>query len=183
MKKSVVNLVCILFCLCLFTSCGDDNDNIIWDINPNSIFVKIEDQDGNDLINPESPDRIAEEDIYLEYNDKTYTGFWFNDRENWDFMGSRYYLAIFSGFIQREEYSWNKEDKINVATGRWVLYIGEFFGDEDYDESMTLYIKGHPYEFRVTNRFWWKNNEPNKDTHYYLNGTECTRNVTIVVER
>ena len=56
-----------------FTACSDDEDEyLIWDFYPIILQIAVQDAQGNDLLNPETPGSIANSGIKAIYKGVTY---------------------------------------------------------------------------------------------------------------
>ena len=62
-----------LLCVAGFTACDDSgSDDMIWDFAPIELHIAVQDAQGNDLLNPETPGNIAKQGIKAIYNGKIY---------------------------------------------------------------------------------------------------------------
>ena len=53
-----------LLCVAGFTACDDSgSDDMIWDFAPIELHIAVQDAQGNDLLNPETPGNIAKQGI------------------------------------------------------------------------------------------------------------------------
>ena len=58
-----------LLCVAGFTACDDSgSDDMIWDFAPIELHIAVQDAQGNDLLNPETPGNIAKQGIKAIYN-------------------------------------------------------------------------------------------------------------------
>jgi hypothetical protein len=163
----------MLLSLCCFTSCNDDENldgpapDVIWDIAPLGISIEVTDAEGNDLLNPDAENSIANQGIKMIYRDKTYE----KDSLVCEVL-SRAYLARFYGL-----------QTYQTKDGRYLLTIGEFFGDRDYDnENIILdWNNGTPTDtITFSHKFWWENQEPESETTVRLNGVETDNPIHII---
>lgn len=64
-----------LLCVAGFTACDDSgSDDMIWDFAPIELHIAVQDAQGNDLLNPETPGNIAKQGIKAIYNGKYMKG-------------------------------------------------------------------------------------------------------------
>lgn len=173
MKTRCLLVGAMLLSLCCFTSCNDDENldgpapGVIWDIAPFGISIEVTDAEGNDLLNPDAENSIANQGIKMIYRDKTYE----KDSLVCEVL-SRAYLARFYGL-----------QTYQTKDGRYLLTIGEFFGDRDYDnENIILdWNNGTPTDtITFSHKFWWENQEPESETTVRLNGVETDNPIHII---
>ena len=173
MKTRFLLLGAMLLSLCCFTSCNDDENldgpapDVIWDIYPFGISIEVTDAEGNDLLNPETENSIANQGIKMIFRDKTYE----KDSLVCEVL-SRDYLPRFYGL-----------QTFQTKDGRYLLGIGEFFGDRDYDnENIILdWNNGTPTDpITFSHKFWWENQEPESETTVRLNGVETDNPIHII---
>lgn len=173
MKTRCLLVGAMLLSLCCFTSCNDDENldgpapGVIWDIAPFGISIEVTDAEGNDLLNPDAENSIANQGIKMIYRDKTYE----KDSLVCEVL-SRAYLARFYGL-----------QTYRTKDGRYLLTIGEFFGDRDYDnENIILdWNNGTPTDtITFSHKFWWENQEPESETTVRLNGVETDNPIHII---
>ena len=156
-----------------FTACsGEESDgpepDVIWDIAPFVIHITVSDKDGNDLLNPETSQSIADNGIKAIWTGRTFEkdSIFVPDGQ------SRAVLVVFRGLYANQ---W--------PDGRYRLSFGEFAGDRNYEpqELVIDWNDGTPNDTIVfSHSFWWKNHEPNQKTIVYLNGKETDSPVHIV---
>lgn len=156
-----------------FTGCsGEESDgpepDVIWDIAPFVIHITVSDKDGNDLLDPETSQSIADNGIKAIWTGRTFEkdSIFVPDGQ------SRAVLAVFRGLYANQ---W--------PDGRYRLSFGEFAGDRNYEpqELVIDWNDGTPNDTIVfSHSFWWENHEPNQKTIVYLNGKETDSPVHIV---
>ena len=84
-------------------SCKDDD--IIWDYAGISIYIKVKNTEGKDLLNPNTPNNLVNSDIISFQNDNiTIPVIW--DINEYERPESQYYLAYLHSAIYREETLW-----------------------------------------------------------------------------
>ncbi len=148
-----------LFCLILFTACSSDNEdnNMIWDFAPIELHISVQDAQGHDLVNPETPGNIAKQGIKAIYKDKIY------DKDA-PVNQTKAYMAQFNG-LQTEK----------TKEGNYFLTFGEFNGDKTFtDEKITIdWNDGTQDVITFSSKLTWKSqNEPVFDRKFYLNGKD-----------
>lgn len=80
-----------LLCVAGFTACDDSgSDDMIWDFAPIKLHIAVQDAQGNDLLNPETPGNIAKQGIKAIYNGKIY-------EKDVPISQTKAYLAHFNG--------------------------------------------------------------------------------------
>lgn len=173
MKTRCLFIGAMLLSLCCFTSCNDDENldgpapDVIWDIYPFGISIEVTDAEGNDLLNPETENSIANQGIKMIYWGMTYE----KDSLAIDEQ-TRAVLVRFYGLR-----TYQRKD------GRYLLGIGEFFGDRDYEnENIILdWNDGTPKDtITFSHKFWWENQEPESETTVRLNGVETDNPIHII---
>ena len=149
----------IAFVITMFSisSCSkeDNDDLIIWDINPLTIDIILRNADGENLFCPSTDGNYIGKNISVEYNNKTYDA-------QWD-LCSRALPGFFIGLFL-------KPGKGEFVPGvgrdddptRNSLAFGEFDGGDNQDISFVLKIEDHPqvYRFDITHRIKWENRSP-----------------------
>ncbi len=165
MKVGNLFMLAALLPMLMLTGCkSDDDDVLIWDIYPITMYVYIADADGNNLLDPEVEGNIVDQPMTVEYKGMSYDVQW---KTLWpDHSDTRAYLARFHGALHHPADVYNPAS----ADNPWVLEIGELPGDEDYDETILLKYKNKVFNIRVVNKFTWTKGKPNVDAVVYLNG-------------
>lgn len=149
-----------------FSSCSNDDDELIWDIMPEEIQIEVTDANGVDLINPNSPNSIADNGIKIEVDGKVY------EKDSLPKYYSRAILAEFYGLKSAVR-----------SDGRYVLSIGEFDRAVNCDgkEILVDWNDGSKKDTLLfVNHIKWKHNEPRITTLVYLNGKETGSSMKIV---
>ena len=70
-----ISLMLKLMVLCFLCSCSDDKEpyRMPYDeFTPINIYLAISDEAGNDLLNPENPDNILEDEVYVAFKGQEY---------------------------------------------------------------------------------------------------------------
>lgn len=151
-----------LACLVGFTACNNSNDEgdddmILWDFAPIVLYIEVQDAQGNDLLNPETPGCIAQQGIKAIYNGKTY-------EKDIPVVQTRDYLARLYGL-----------QTIKSKAGKYVLTFGEFNGDDTFDnEQVTIdWNDGTQDVITFSSKLTWKSEkEPAINRKFYLNGKD-----------
>lgn len=173
MKTRCLFIGAMLLSLCCFTSCNDDENldgpapDVIWDIYPFGISIEVTDAEGNDLLNPETENSIANQGIKMIYRGMTY--------EKDSLAIDEQTRAVLVRFYGLRTYQRND--------GRYLLIIGEFYGNRDYNnESIILdWNDGTPKDtITFSHKFWWENQEPESETIVRLNGVETDNPIHII---
>lgn len=162
----------ITFALFVFSGCGNDDD-IIWDISPAQIVVRLVDRDGNNLLDPNVRGNWVNSSLSMAYDDVVYPAIWnINDLTGF----SRAYLANFYGLVWPGMWGTN-------ASSSYVLKFGEFQGEDNKIIDATFMVEplNCVYEIRYVHKFVWKNKTPHFDDHIYLNGKEYEGNTVEII--
>ena len=173
MKTRYLLLGAILLSLCCFTSCNENENldepdpDVIWDIYPFNINIEVTDAEGNDLLNPETENSIANQGIKMIYRNKTYKkDSLVTDEQTRDILVRFYGLQTY----QRKD-------------GSYLLAIGEFYGNRDYDNEYIIldWNDATPKDtITFSHKFWWENQEPESETTVRLNGVETDNPIHII---
>ena len=163
MKTNVLFSLLIGFVLCqaLFSSCSENEENpddIIWDFAPINFTLSVQDEQGNDLLNPQTEGNILNQDIKAIYQEKTYR------MDELAMPVTKAYMAILYGLRH-----------VEAEDGRWLLRFGELQGERTYDnETITLdWGDGTSDVITFSSRLTWNSPEdPEFDRHFYLNGVK-----------
>ena len=150
-------------------SCSDD-DLVLWDFRPDEIQLEISDADGNNLLDPAVENNIIGENITADYEGKTYDILWNTPYPNFK-PESRMLLAVFYGLAHHTE----SVELAPSENNKWVITLGEFQHEDDYDVTVPVKIRDKVYNVRCVHKFWWKKKykEPASSTTIYLDGKEC----------
>ena len=98
-----------LLCVAGFTACDDSgSDDMIWDFAPIELHIAVQDAQGNDLLNPETPGNIAKQGIKAIYNGKIY-------EKDVPISQTKAYLAHFNG-LQTMKFETGKYFLLKSAT-------------------------------------------------------------------
>lgn len=121
---TLYSLFISLLCVAGLTACDDsDNgggDDMIWDFAPIELHIAVQDAQGNDLLNPETPGNISKQGIKAIYNGKTY-------EKDAPVIQTKDYLAHFNGL-----------QTMKFETGKYFLTFGEFNGDDTFDNEKVI---------------------------------------------
>lgn len=168
MKFKKVFMLSLLCAAMGFTGCddGDGPDpDTIWDIYPFAINIYVTDKQGNDLLNPETENSIADNGIKAIFRGNTY------EKDSTVAGNSRAILAFFYGLASFE---------YNDTYG---LSFGDFNGETNFERE-TLVLDWNDGSKRDTitfsRRFWWKNHKPQSENTFWLNGVETEAPIRIV---
>jgi hypothetical protein len=134
MKKLLFALIATVM-IPLFISCDkeeNDDDFVVVDFVPIEFLIHIVNEQGEDLLNPDTEGSIVDEDIRMIYNGKEYSL-----QEDSQEAATRYYLPRFYGLrVSKIEY----ED--SPYYNKYFLYIGEFDGAKDCENCTVKVICG-----------------------------------------
>ncbi|MGL4333105.1 MAG: hypothetical protein ACRCZQ_11060 [Bacteroidales bacterium] len=147
----------------LFSGCKEDEGDVVWDVYPVVYCMSVTDADGNDLLNPATPDALDYTKIKAVYKNKDYSC-----QIPEGMASTKAYLPQFYGLQLRQE------------KGKFILYFGELEGAESYrNETIILdYGDGSSDEISFNRDFKWnKGKEPLISQKWFLNGKEVSDNV------
>lgn len=157
-------LLISLLCVTGFTACdksdnGFDNgdDYVIWDFYPIELSIAVQDAQGNDLLNPETPGNIAKQGIKAIYNGKTY-------EKDAPISQTKMYLARFYGL-----------QTMKSETGKHFLTFGEFNGAGTFNnEKVTIdWNDGTQDVITFSSKLTWESkNDPVINRKFCLNGED-----------
>lgn len=157
MKTGILlGTVLLFFFTAGFTAC-DNGDMRIWDIYPIVLSISVQDAQGNDLLNPETPGSIAHRDIKALYQGKTY-------EKDSVVYPTRAYLAQLKGLC-----IWKGEN------GLYYLTFGEFDGARTFDNEQVVidWNDGTEDVLAFSSKLYWNwKKEPVIDRVFFLNGVE-----------
>lgn len=153
LKKYFLFLILSLPLLSI-VSCSKNEDplNIIWDIYPAEVRIFIQDENGNNLLDPTVEGNLVGTDIRISTEDDSYPAIW----NQQDIMpASKLYLANFYGFVW--SYALYQYPEMN-----YYLQLGEYQGEDNYDMHLRLEIPRMNFsrEFDYKHTYKWKNNKP-----------------------
>lgn len=148
-----------LFCLIVSTACASDNgdNSMIWDFAPIELHISVQDAQGHDLLNPETPGNIAKQGIKAIYKDKIY-------KKDVPVNQTKAYKSRFNG-LQTQK----------TEEGKYFLTFGEFEGNETFkDEKIIIdWNDGTQDVITFSSKLTWKSqNEPVFSRKFYLNGED-----------
>ncbi len=140
--------------------------DLIWDISPVNIYIRVYNQTGENLLDEEVEGNIIENDIKITYKDAEY-------RLGEDIEETRAYLPYFSGL---QYYTANVLGEKDCR-----MIFGEFEGAGNYTLTATLDLgDGVEREIGFIREYKMKNNEPDCNTTYLLDGEEVSGiNITL----
>lgn len=153
-----------------FTACDETDTegyDMIWDFAPIVLYISVQDADGNDLLNPETPGNIANQGIKAIYKDNIY-------EKDAPINPTRAYLARFMGL-----------QTIKSEEGVYFLTFGEFQGEKTFEnEQVTIdWNDGTKDILTFSSKLSWKSKkEPVFDRKFYLNGKETEKPFIITKE-
>lgn len=164
-KNASVFFLGLFLCVIGLTSCNNSNENDkIWDFTPIVLYISVQDAEGNDLLNPDTPGNIADEKIVAQYGGKTY-------EKDIPVNQTRAYLAHFNGL---QTYK-NKN-------GKYFLTFGEFQGEKTYNNEQVI-IKWNDntesiiaFSSKLT---WDSEDEPVFNRKFSLNGEQINEDSPI----
>lgn len=168
---NLVKTILLIVSAFLLISCNDDNfdDDVIYDYAGISIYLKIRDTDGNDLLNPKHPNNLVESDIKFLHNQDTISVIWDADKP---ITKSRMYLAFFRCAIYKEIVTRDNIESYFHKTGEWVISLEDFPSIEDYEDEVIININDKRYTLKITNKSYFEKHTLYTDTHFYLDGVE-----------
>lgn len=176
-KLTFLRALTLLFPIFLLSSCGDDDDDIIWDMAPVNVMVYIQDANGNNLLSPSVPGNLQGKKIVAIYEGQEY-------ELNWEATNqTRYYMPHFSGLTLRSGYT-QSGDYFVPDQNKNHLSFGEFDGADNQDISISLHIEGYSntWNISVSHRIKWKGNTPHVTDTATLNGNNVPYdNITIIL--
>lgn len=168
MKKKIGNyvmaLLAVVLCVNLSSCNKDDEGGYVWDVAPLGITIVVEDENGNNLLDPSVPGNIVSEDIRAIYKGEVYEKDALAQNPQ-----SKAIPAIFRGLYTVEP----------IQNSYYCLRFGDFKGSGKYDnEEVTIeWYDGTKDTFRFSA---WTNAVDQKDPifyrNYWLNGKDCGNN-------
>ena len=168
-KKIFCLLACSIASFC-FSSCGEDDDpdpgiTEERDFYPIEIYITLTGENGEDLLNPETPGSYAALATTATFRDKTYAKDEFKED---DMQKTRFYMPTMYGirtFLRRD--------------GRYALVFGELDQTMIYkDEKLTIdWGNGTQDVITFSSRIKWKGGKPDNISSYKLNGKEAAKNI------
>jgi hypothetical protein len=173
--KTLLLLVAVGF----MTGCSSDEEgkngpnDVIWDISPVNFKIAITDSEGNDLLDPSSPNNLIN-DIIVQYKEDTYSVILPGQKDNERISGNgvtRAYAAMFNGLFLRQKLEYEK----NYGTSNYLLVFGEFDGTENVDKRMiTLTIQdNYQVNLSYSNEFHWNaDGSPSNKRKFFLDNQE-----------
>ncbi|MDE6643569.1 MAG: hypothetical protein K2K27_05670 [Muribaculaceae bacterium] len=141
---------------------------IIYDYPGIDVILKIKDEDGNDLLNPEHPNTLVNSNITFYHGEDIKSVYW----QPKPTPESRLYLAYFRGAIHKEQEYWDPEKKEICKTGDWILVLSDFPSIEDYEDEVIIKIKDKSFTLKITNKHTFNDRHLICDTHFYIDGKE-----------
>ncbi len=177
MKKYsyILAVSALLFGLFALMSCsGSDNEpegpeeGVIWDISPSCVRIELVDEEGNNLLDPETEGNWVGEELYIVYKDETYYTDWeYQATES----GSRALPVHFRGLIWTGGLS-------GADMKKSCLKFGEFSAYGQYEMSLVFAATSinTVFEFKFTHSLVWKNHKPYFDEHIIYNGKDYEGN-------
>ena len=154
----------------------DSTGFIIYDYPGIDVILKIKDEDGNDLLNPEHPNTLVNSNITFYHGGDIKTVYW----QPKPTPESRLYMAYFRGAIHKEQEYWDPEKKEICKTGDWILVLSDFPSIEDYEDVVIIKIKDKQYTLKITNKHTFNDRYLICDTHFILDGKDFGDNQVII---
>lgn len=160
----------------------DDDDDIIWDFIPDEISLEITDAKGNNLLDPAVENNIVGENVTLDYEGETFGTQWntlYPEYPEYN-AKSRAILARFYGMVHHPRIVDNEPSETN----KWIICVGEFQYEFDYDVSIPVRIKNKTFIVRYVHTFLWldkKMSDYASKTTVYLDGKECEDGIVRIV--
>lgn len=151
MKRILHTLLSVALAGGLLTSCKVEGDDVIWDIAPLVISVKVLSPDGYSVLNGSNAPQIT-----ATYRGKTYACS----------RRTRYYMPQFFGLAYANDYLLFGELNGDATYTDERLVID--WGDGSPEDVITF-----------SHRIEWKNNEPHFRQTFYLNGKRVDGQITI----
>lgn len=164
----------------ILAACSDDENPITPDCDsPGTVmFVSIVDDDGADLLNPESENSLYGTEITVTYESRHYELDWnvsdYLTPITFDYEICRGFRGLTFGYELLED------ENGHLQFGEKHMFsIGDFCVDKNYDKQFTLtWDNGNRVdEFRLVNKMV---SEYKHETRFYHNGVECDRTVVLV---
>ncbi len=172
------------------SSCSDDDDgpadDVIWDIYPITLQIRLVDSEGNNLLDPKVPGNWYGTEMWMENNGKRYEIKWVDPdnlpvnvpapffRSHSD--NSRAIMAEFHGFYMNTlEYIYGGNPvgtEISPDLATTVLEWGNYDGTKNIHEYMTFGIKelNQTYQIDLYHEFHWENHQPKGTTWIKCDG-------------
>ena len=158
-----------------FTSCKDsDDEEWIIDYNPVYFVVSVENAHGDNLLNPAVEGNIIGDNNYIvvDGNQEAVQSGWYWIDE--PMASSRAYKPTWFGAYIASSMNYSLDG--NPDDNR--IYIGEFDGGYNGEQSATLTLSGRSYTLSFTN----STHLLDVERHFYLDGVEQeSGNYTIVL--
>lgn len=175
MRKTIYGFL-IISMLIILSACGEndkDDELVVWDISPAEIIIKIIDEEGNDLLNPNVKGNWFGCAMNMGFDNELYPVKWGISELSGQ---SRVYLAHFKGM------EWTYLcDGYNNPT-HYILKFGEFQGETNRIIETTFMIEelNTIFQIKLDHKLIWENREPHFDDHIYLNGERYYGNTIVL---
>lgn len=174
-----VTLVAVALPSC---SNDDDDDIVLWDFIPNEIRLEITDAKGNNLLDPAGENNIVGENITVDYEGETYGTQWETLQPLYPepSHNSRFWPARFYGLVHHPVNVYKEPSETN----KWIICIGEFQNELDYDVTIPVRIKNKTFIVRYVHDFRWKDKKMSdyaSKTTVFLDGKECEDGIVRIV--
>ncbi|MFI3279816.1 MAG: hypothetical protein SNG49_00810 [Rikenellaceae bacterium] len=157
----------VLLMVALSTIGCEFGSDVIWDVGPVDMYIRVYNQEGENLLDEDVEGNILENDIKITYNDVEY-------RLGEDVEETRAYLPEFMGLQLYTQNALGEKD--------CRLYFGQFEGADDYTLTATLDLgDGVEREVGFIHEFEWKKGEPVGETTYTLDGKKLDDNYIVIV--
>ncbi len=166
--KRFSNFIVIFCLLTSLFSCSEHNDEpdeggtVIWDIFPTGVNIRIVDEDGNNLLNPENEGNWVGEKMMMVYKDEIYPAKWTYEEYMPDTKAIwvNFYGLVWSGIFP------------DVNPEGACLSFGQFSGESNHNISLTFMIEciNTVFEFKFTHELEWINNQPHSINYITYKG-------------
>ena len=174
MKKLFYPLVASALCMGVFTSCSDDEEVVLWDLQATTLNVVINNAAGENLLKSSTPDNLLDTKMQVVVNGETSdihiyeneTELWSGDRRNP--YSRRYAPSYFGGYIV-------------VDDDNPRIQVGEFDSEFDWTHDISVIIGGKKYDMTMSHSIKWKDGKPNTATNVSYNGTKVDQIVNPTV--
>lgn len=161
MRSIFLTFVALLAMLPILTSCEKEKP-IIQEAHHASVYVRIVDKDGISLLDPEVIGNLVRSNIYVMKDGRQYD-------IHWNTTNPQLVQTATNHFYGACHY----RDSVSGKADDWVIEIGKFAGDQTYDKTISLFVKGEEHKIRVTNQAGFNSiGEPTTDFHISMDGVE-----------
>lgn len=163
MKRKLINfslIAAMIFGLCGLSACDDDSDLIV-DYSPIVLQVWVKDAQGNNLLDPDNPDNILDEEMWIDYkNEVSVVGMGQPDPSG---LTRAYLPQWYGAYIAPAEYLYWDQEYFSIDNR---IFIGEFDGGNNGEFNVVLTIGDKSYNLSWTNKV----NKLNTKRQFYIDG-------------